>query len=117
MIADQPSIWDTVRAAPPRPGERSIAQRYVDWRATPIGQHVYREAVALALEARRRGIAHYGIKAICEVVRWQRTIAEPGHDAEGFKVNNNYTALLAREIMAAHPQLDGFFEIRQRLVE
>jgi hypothetical protein len=32
-------------------------------------------------------------------------------------VNNNNTALLAREIMAAYPELDGFFEIRQRLVE
>jgi hypothetical protein len=112
MIA--PSIWDTVRAAEPRSG-KTIAERYAEWRATEAGQQVFREAVDMAMRARNAGIDHYGIGAICEVIRWRRAIR--GRDAEGFKVNNNYRALLAREIMAARRDLDGFFEIRQRLVE
>ena len=32
----------------------------------------------------------------------------------GLKVNNNYSSLAARDLMAEHPELEGFFELRAR---
>ena len=45
------------------------------------------------------------------VLRWE-TAATTGDLA--LKINNNYSALAARDLMAQHPDLDGFFELRVR---
>lgn len=45
-------------------------------------------------------------------LRWTRVTS--GKDAEGFKINNVFTALLARKAMREHEALEDFFETRAR---
>jgi hypothetical protein len=63
----------------------------------------------MARRARRRGVRRWGIKALFEVLRWNRLMQT---SADDWKLNNNFTAYYARSIMAAVPELQGFFEIR-----
>ena len=76
--------------------------------------HVYRALRDMALSLKRRGIEHYGIAALFEVLRFSRMI-QTGGDA--YKLNNDYRALYARRLMEEEPELVGFFEVRQRRAE
>ncbi len=76
--------------------------------------HVYREFVARALKLRRAGWKHYGAKAIVEVIRYDHNVKTESRDP--FKVNNNFTCLLARKAMAEYSELADFFETRERKV-
>jgi len=68
------------------------------------------EFVRLALEAKRSGHARYGARAIVELIRYETTVRQGGE----FKLNNNLTPALARWAMKEHPELEGFFETRER---
>ena len=57
------------------------------------------------------GRDHYGIAALVEVLRYQHAIAQDPNSE--FKVNNNYRAYMAREIMQNNPMLEGFFSTRK----
>lgn len=76
--------------------------------------HVYRELVRLSREWVQHGHAKLGIKTLFEKLRWEWHVAGL-KDVDGYKLNNNYTALYAREIMENEPDLDGLFEIRERI--
>ena len=71
---------------------------------------VYAALRRFALEARRAGRAHLGIKALVERVRWYTTVEARG---DAFKVNNSYAPHYARLLMAQEPELAGFFETRK----
>jgi len=71
---------------------------------------VFQELRRLALELKAAGRQHYGLKSLFEVLRWEYALKTEG---EAFKLNNNYTAFYARMLMAAEPDLQGFFEIRE----
>lgn len=71
---------------------------------------VWDELVRLALELKREGRDHYGVKALFEVARYNTRNQE--RDGKGFKLDNSLTALYARALMEAHPELRGFFETR-----
>lgn len=73
---------------------------------------VYAQFVQIARDLKARGREHYSSDAICHVIRFQRITSGP--DGMGFKMNNNYTALLARKAMAEHEDLVGFFHLRER---
>ncbi|WP_156433922.1 hypothetical protein [Bradyrhizobium retamae] len=66
----------------------------------------------LALEVRANGFARYSADAILHRVRWHMHV-ERGNRA--FKANNNWTAPLARWFLKLHPEVAGFFELRERL--
>jgi len=66
---------------------------------------------SIALDLWRRGVTHYGAKAIVEVVRYHRILQ--GVDADGFRINNDYTSRLARRAIEDCPELSEFFELRQ----
>jgi hypothetical protein len=74
-------------------------------RANP---HVYRACVRIARRIRDRGVRHYGIKAVWEILRFSAL------ETSGilYKLNNNYHAWYAREIMGREPDLVDFFETR-----
>ena len=76
-------------------------------------RHIYRKFVALALQAKDRGMEHWSARAVIQVMRWRMQIRERG-DAQ-FKINNNYTPGLARLAMQQYPQLEGFFRCRDSL--
>lgn len=73
-----------------------------------LNPHVMRLAIRVALWARGRGLAHYGIGAVWEILRF-KAIETVG---DTYKLNNNYRAWYAREAMKREPLLDGFFECR-----
>lgn len=73
--------------------------------------HVYREIVGLCRKAKSRGLDHWSINGIFEVLRWKTAIKT---DEEAPRLNNNYRALYARLVMKECPDLEGFFETRER---
>ena len=91
--------------------EPTLDERFEEWLKTENGKAVFHEAAARARALLARGYKHFGIKAICEAIRYERAQAV-GPDAEGYVVNNNYSSRLARRIMAIYPELKGFFETR-----
>jgi hypothetical protein len=82
------------------------------WQFNRENPQVYDALKRLAYNLISRGHDHYGIKALCEVVRFEHVMAT--HDP-AFKINNNYTALYARLLMTSEPGLKGFFELRERI--
>lgn len=90
---------------------RTIDERFATFDADY--PQVYRMIVGFARMAHRRGFQHYGIQAIVERARWEVSMRW-GPDTEGFKLNNDFTALYARKVMAENPDLDGFFRLRRR---
>lgn len=96
---------------------KSLDQRFVAWLQSPAGAQIEREVISRALDLRAAGFTRYGIKAICEALRFDRHLHwGPETDAgDPYRVNNVYTSRLARHIMAAVPDLAGFFEVRELL--
>ena len=67
--------------------------------------------VGIAMELKRRGHDRYSMDGIFHILRWETDFSTGDLS---LKVNNNHTALAARDLMAAYPELDGFFQIRER---
>ncbi len=66
---------------------------------------------ALALQAKRRNFARYGIGAIWEVLRWHLQIIDG--KTEEFRCSNDYRSRYARYLMWKYPdELADFFELR-----
>jgi len=64
----------------------------------------------LALQAARM-FDRYSARAILHRIRWHYHIEKGNRE---FKCNNNWTPDMARWFMRKHPDLDGFFVIRER---
>ncbi len=95
---------DTVAEPPPL----SIAERFeLFHEANP---YVFRELVRRALALREVGVKRWGLKALWEVMRYDRLIAT----GKEWKLNNDFTAHYARLIMAEVSELRGFFQTRER---
>lgn len=75
---------------------------------------VYDKLRSFALQARRTGRRHLGMKAIFERLRWWAYVETTGDE---FKLNNNYTAFYARLLMEREPELAGFFETRKSIAD
>jgi len=73
--------------------------------------HVYDLLLDYALTVKRAG-RKVGMKAIFERLRWDYLVHTNSNS--GFKLNNNYTSLYARKLMDNEPELEGFFETRER---
>ena len=73
--------------------------------------HIYRLLRAMALEYKRSGHAHCGMKMLWEALRYSSGVQTRG---EPYKLNNNYTAMYARLLMRQERELRGFFEVRER---
>ena len=98
--------------SPPSPAEEqreiplpgTIADRYRAWRETDEGRLVYRWCRDRAVQDAQDGARRIGSKALVERCRWMLKV----------KVNNIFTAELAREIQERNPVTRGLFEMRQR---
>jgi hypothetical protein len=75
-----------------------------------IPEHICDKFTELSLQVKSRGFAKYSARAILHRLRWHYQI-ERG-DIH-FKINNNYSARLARWFMRMNAGTDGFFEIRK----
>ena len=65
----------------------------------------------LAVQVWNRGRTHYAAKTLVEVIRHETAIAEVDSD---YKINNNFTASLARLWALKHPKRADLFEFRGR---
>lgn len=74
--------------------------------------HVYRALRQIALNLKRAGHERYSIKGLFEVLRFDYSLRTGSDD--GFKLNNNLSALYARKLMREEPELRHFFEVRKR---
>src|SRR5439155_12536042 len=86
------------------------SRRYREWRLTANGEAVFVmvEQAALAKAVRAES---FGIASLAEELR--HDIARPvGRDGDGFKVNNSFRSLLARELVKKHPHLRQYIEMR-----
>jgi hypothetical protein len=68
--------------------------------------------VDMARRLTARGIQHYGIAALWEVLRydWMIRTEDP---TSTLKLNDHYKPFYAREIMRRYQDLDGFFTTRR----
>jgi DNA polymerase len=64
----------------------------------------------LTLQLWDAGWRRYSSGTILHVIRWHHHLKK---ETRTFKANSNWTAALARWIMAKHPKLEGFFELRE----
>lgn len=80
-----------------------------DWiRANPDAFALF-ERFALEMAALKR---RFGMKALTERVRWE--VARSWEkDADGFKLNNNLPSYIGRELVARHPALAEWIELRR----
>lgn len=88
------------------------AAEYREWRETPDGKYVFASARSLARTLVAKGFKRFGAKALWERIRFDRAVDLGPDHASGYKLNNNYTAFLARELMETYPDLAGLFETR-----
>jgi hypothetical protein len=85
----------------------------VRWRAFHnANPHVWRRLVEIASGLSARGHRQYGMKALFEVLRYERALST-SDPTSTFKLNNDYAAVYAREIMRLEPSLAGFFTTRR----
>lgn len=89
----------------------TLDQQYEMWAKSEEGRQVKVLVVERAKQLRGSGYKRYGIKAILEAIRFDRDVQFG--PASSYKVNNNISSRLARDIMFEHPELAGFFELRQ----
>lgn len=54
----------------------------------------------------------YSADAILHRIRWHFTVERRDR---AFKVNNNWSSILARWWLSRHPEYEGFFELREHL--
>ena len=83
------------------------------WAFHIANPRVYTELRDHALHLRRKGRTHYGVKALFEVVRFHRAL-ETTDKCKEWRLNNSFTSLYARLLMANEPELRGFFRTRVR---
>lgn len=72
---------------------------------------VYFRLREMAMKLKQRGHKQYGIAALFEAMRFHQALETTDPD---FKLNHNYRALYARQLMKQEPELDGFFKTRRR---
>jgi hypothetical protein len=64
---------------------------------------------------KRYGFTAYSMRTIWEVLRWQTDSGRIRlRSGEKWKLNDHYAPFYARLLMANHPELKGFFEVRKR---
>ena len=66
----------------------------------------------LAFAAADKG-RKFGIKLLAERVRWEYTVEMTQDPEDTYKINNNYTAYIGRELIHRHPRLADFIELRR----
>lgn len=90
-----------------------------DWQPRPdapdgVPQDVAKLFERIALEIHAKGWKRYSADAVLHQVRWHRHFT---YNDRAFKANNNWTAPLARWFLERHPNMAGFFELRERISE
>jgi hypothetical protein len=86
----------------------TIQQRFESFDS--LNPWVYEALCRLTADWLARGHTRIGLKMLTEVLRWQYGRATIG---DTFRLNNNFTSRYARKMLAAHPDWEGVFEVRE----
>jgi len=105
-MSDQP-LLDWLETSPPHADKLQARWQECKSKYPSLLSDCY----ALCLKAKARGITRWSADAVFHVLRWE-TAATTGD--LGLKINNDYSSLAARDLMANFPDLEGFFELRVR---
>lgn len=89
----------------------ALERRYREWRATTAGWYTYGLFVRFAQERLRIG-RRFGVKALAERVRWETETRREMQPYE-LKVNNNFVAYIARDLIREVPALTDLIEVRR----
>ena len=89
--------------------QHKLAARWEECKRDHPG--LLRQLHEIALRAKRKGYQHWSMDAAFHVLRWETTLTT-GND--GLKVNNNFSAFAARDLMRIYPELEGFFQLRKQ---
>lgn len=89
---------------PENPSLRQQADAWIE--ANPEIYELFKRFARNAAAHRRR----FGVKLLAERVRWEIAIESHGDD---FKVNNNFTAYIARRLLEDIPEIGGLIETRK----
>ena len=92
--------------------ERTLLEEFEAWLATPEGGQVADEFTQTALSL-SRSKQREGARAIWEHLRWSCRRRHAGGYGE-YRFNDHHVPYLARRAMKLHPELTGFFELRDR---
>jgi len=91
------------------PVRNELERKYREWLVTH--EHVWLLMERFALQMADRG-RRFGMSMLIERVRWEvRTTW--ALDVDGFKINNNFTAYIARDLIAKYPVLETLIETRR----
>ena len=87
----------------------ALEEKYKAWVTAHPTVWALFERFALDMLVRRR---RFGIGALTERVRWEIQTTW-FLDAEGYKVNNNHRAYLARDLIGRYPEMAQYLETRK----
>jgi hypothetical protein len=103
VIESKPDIFGTLKHP----------ERFMHY--LPQNMHIYVVVERYAFQLRNKGKRDvYAIQAIVQRLRWDSYFAEV--DSQ-YKINNFHSAFIARLVMAANPELEGLFRIREHKPE
>jgi len=94
--------------APVTPREPTIAERFESW--SLANAHVLAELLRLARAQLDQGATFISTKALWEQCR----VSLSAGKADGYKLNNTFTAPASRWLLDQEPRLIGVIETRQR---
>jgi hypothetical protein len=89
-----------------------LERRCMEWAETPSGKRAWPMFEQFALEVASTGW-RFGFRLIAERVRYEVRMQWSRRDAEGFKINNNYTPYIARAIASKYPHIAKLIETRR----
>ena len=72
--------------------------------------HVYAELLRMAYRAKAAGYERWSVKAMVEILRWERAILTGNPD--GFRCNDHHSSFYAR-LLSREPGLEGMFQTRK----
>ena len=72
--------------------------------------HVYDELLRMAYRAKAAGYQRWSVKAMVEILRWERAILTGNPD--GFKCNDHHSSFYAR-LLSREPGIEGMFQTRK----
>lgn len=107
---EQLDFWAPIASLEPIANE-TIQQRFSRFHSA--NPHVYAALVNIARRMMKAGCSRIGIKQLYEIMRWERLLYAQANVGDDRKLNNDYTAYYAREIMAKEADLTDAFEIRR----
>ena len=88
--------------------KQSIQESYERWKAKNPGVIDLFDRFAMEASGRRKRV---GVKLLAERVRGEVNITI-NRTGEVFRINNNYTSRIARDLITRHPEMDGVIETR-----